>query len=48
MQILLNIVIFKTFTYNYGKTVLSKENLNTPSCFTDPCGPADAKRFRIK
>ena len=29
MDILLNILIFKTVTYNYGKKVLSEEHLKT-------------------
>ena len=47
MEVLNNIVIFKTLTFNYGKTVLSEENLMTPSCFGDHCSPVYVKSYKI-
>ena len=33
--------------YNYGKTVWSRENLMTPSCFVDHCSPGYNKSFKL-
>ena len=37
-KILLNIVIFATLTYNYGKTVLSEDHLKTLSSLGNRSG----------
>ena len=44
---LLNAVILYTSAYNYEKTVLSAENLTTPSCLGAHYGPGYVKSFRI-
>ena len=39
MQSLLNIVVFKSLTYIYGKTVLSGGKSDNTISFGDHCGP---------
>ena len=47
VEILLNVVIFEILTYNYGKTVWSKENLKALSCFGDQCSSGYVKSFKM-
>ena len=47
MKLKLNIEIFLTLTYIYGKTVWSMKNLDTPSYFGDQCSSGYVESFRI-
>ena len=48
MKILFNIVFFFNLPYNYGKSVLSDENLMALLCSGDDCGTEYVKSFKIK